>query len=335
MEVLKTTGNRAFDEEINRILARLRAKERVSSTTTVVAPTGTNSSGGAGPPGAAGTPGRDGFPGPVGPPGEAGEDGELGPIGPPGPSTGIPGPTGATGVQGDQGLMGPAGRDGEDGEPGFPGIQGTTGSAGPAGVQGLAGPALFLLGEAGEDGGMGPPGIAGPAGATGAIGPSGTPTLFANQSIAGGDTVTSTSETAFATGYNILANTIAGGSPNIIRLAGVYSGTVLPTLRIKVKIGGVTLIDTTAFIGLTAGTNLPWWGEIRLTPFTPGSIPNLPIKANSIFSFATAMAAAITVINSMAATNIDVTVNEAITVTAQWGAGGTGQTITQEQFIVS
>ncbi len=252
---------------------------------------------------------------------------------------GPPGIPGADGLMGPPGLQGEAGADGEPGPPGL--ASGVPGPAGPTGAQGAIGPALFMLAESGEDGGIGfpgavgPPGTTGATGATGATGPAGpSSTLFANQSINGGDTLTSTSETAFATGYTILANTIAGGTPITIKVAGVYSGTVLPTIRIKVYLGSVALIDTTAFAGLVTGTNLPWWGEIRLTPFTPGLVPNLPIKANALFSFATAVAAAITVIDSTAATNIDVTVNEAITVTVQWGAGGTGQMITMEQFIV-
>lgn len=150
MEVIRTTGNRGLDEEINRILARLSAAEGMlggtsaSSQSNTVVPI---------------SPSTPGTPGPPGP----------------------PGPAGPMGLPGLQGIPGPfvLGIDGEDGEPGPPGLQGVAGAAGVTGAVGSPGPAIFLLGES-EEGELGPPGpqgSAGVAGATGVQGPVG-PAIF-------------------------------------------------------------------------------------------------------------------------------------------------------------
>lgn len=156
--------------------------------------------------------------------------------------------------------------------------------------------------------------------------------LYSNQSIPAA--LTSTSETAFGATYTIGANVLTAGDLIVVKLAGVYSGTVLPTIEVKLKFGSVALIDTTAITGLVTGSNLPWFAEIRLIVQSPGVFPNLPIKANASLQFATAATAALSILDSTAPTSIDVTSSQAVTVTVQWGAGGTGQTITLEQMSI-
>jgi len=175
MEVVHTTGDRALDEEINRILARLARLEggNTSEQNSSLAPgIPTSTPGPPGPPGPMGMPGTDGAIGPVGP-FAFGMDGEDGEPGPPG-RQGVDGSAGPTGAVGPAGLpVFLVGDPGEDGEPGPPGMRGADGIAGSPGAQGPMGLPIFLLGEDGEEGAIGPPGPAGATGATGATGPAG------------------------------------------------------------------------------------------------------------------------------------------------------------------
>ena len=155
--------------------------------------------------------------------------------------------------------------------------------------------------------------------------------LYSNTTIPAGNTSTSTSETTLTSSYTIPANTLVAGDVVVVRLAGVYSGTVLPNITGKVKFGSVTMLTTGSIPGLVTGTNLAWWAEGRFIVQSTGVSGS--IKANATLQFASAATAALNILLSSTST-VDTTVTEAITVTVQWGMGGTGQTITMEEFIV-
>lgn len=157
--------------------------------------------------------------------------------------------------------------------------------------------------------------------------------VYANTSVPAGNTITSTSETAFDSSYTIPAGSLNAGDVVRVKLYGVYSGTVLPTIRGKVKFGSTTMLDTTAITGLAVSANFGWWAEGLFVCDTNGA--SGAIEAQGYVEFATAATTGLSVNTPNAATvTVDTTASQAITVTIQWGAGGTGQTITLREMAV-
>src|SRR5690606_32108197 len=83
---------------------------------------------------------------------------------------------------------------------------------------------------------------------------------YANTSVPAGNTVTdTTAETAFESEYEIPAEQLQAGSVIRIRAAGVYStDAVAPTLRIRVRLGGDTILDSGAVTATAALTDAGW-----------------------------------------------------------------------------
>ena len=156
--------------------------------------------------------------------------------------------------------------------------------------------------------------------------------LFANTSIPGGNTVTSTSETAFSSSYTIPANSVAVGDVFIVRLSGTYGGTVLPTLEAWIKLGSTSAITTGMLSGLVNGSNLAWRAEARFVVTAIGASGSYECEGGLVFS--TSATAALSVNVPGSSTTIDTTASQAITVSVDWGVGGTGQTVTLRQMIV-
>lgn len=158
--------------------------------------------------------------------------------------------------------------------------------------------------------------------------------VFANTSTPAA--LTSTSETPFditKAAYTIAAGTLNAGDVVRVKLAGVYSGTVLPTIRGKIKWGSSIMLDTTAVSGLVTGTNLGWTAFGDFIVQTNGATG--AIEAQGFAEFAAAAAAALSINTPNSSTiTIDTTVSQQITATIQWGAGGTGQTITLREMSV-
>lgn len=157
--------------------------------------------------------------------------------------------------------------------------------------------------------------------------------VYSNTSVPAGNTVTSTSETAITSTYSIPAATLNAGDTVRLSLAGIYSGTVLPTIRGKVKWGSTIMVDTTALSGLVTGSNLGWTAYVDFIVQSTGASGAVDSQGFAEFATAATTALSVNTPNSSTAT-IDTTASQAITVTIQWGAGGTGQTITVRQMIV-
>ena len=163
--------------------------------------------------------------------------------------------------------------------------------------------------------------------------------LFSNVNVPVGNTVTSTSETALTSKATVKANTLQDGDVLTVKLAGTYGGTVLPTLRGKVKFGGVTIADTTPITGLVTGSGLAWRAEITAiiqdTGVGTGTGMAASLQAEGAAFFSTALITALNVlVASTQNTSINTEVDNDVTVTIQWGVGGTGQTITLDQMTV-
>ena len=156
--------------------------------------------------------------------------------------------------------------------------------------------------------------------------------VYSDASIPGGNTTTSTSETTLTSTFSIPANSAIAGMQYWIFMEGTYGGTVMPTLTIKTKVGGQTILSTGALTGLVSGTDLEWKGWAKFTVKTLGVSGT--IESNGHFNFLTAATTELGVNPASASYTVDFTASEAITVTVQWGAGGTAQTLTMRTMSV-
>jgi hypothetical protein len=154
--------------------------------------------------------------------------------------------------------------------------------------------------------------------------------LGANTTIPAGNTLTSTSETAFASTVVIPANSVAVGDYIKWQVSGTYGGTVVPSYRSKFKIGSTTALDTQDFSSLVTGSNLGWRGEVRGTITAIGASGTIEVEG--MMFFATSATASLAIFLAGASVSIDWTQEQACTLTSDWGAGGTGQTITLRSF---
>lgn len=157
--------------------------------------------------------------------------------------------------------------------------------------------------------------------------------LYATISMPSGNTVASTAaETTFETTYNIPANTLTGGSVLHLRLAGVYgTHSTAPTVRIRVKLGGTTLLDTAAYTTTLSMSNRGWGVEAAIHCHVAGASGVL--EAQGVARFSTSAAAGVLLdMENTATSSVDTTTANALEVTVQWGTSNSANTITLRQM---
>lgn len=148
--------------------------------------------------------------------------------------------------------------------------------------------------------------------------------------------ITATTETNFGlatSSYTVPANQAVVNDVYTVKLAGHYSGTVLPTITGKIYFGTQQIADTGAITGLVTGSLLGWRSETRVTIRALGGTGTL--SAESFLSFSTAATAALSVFVRSGEYTIDFTTTNLIKITIQWGAGGTAQTITLTDMTIT
>lgn len=288
-------------------------------------------------PGPAGAPGSAGVQGPPGPTGTFGFDGLDGQDGLTIPGLtglpGIPGTIGRDGVNGPPGIDGDAGEDGIS-IPGPMGPAGSSGGVGPSGSPGL--PGFAFDGEEGPEG-FPIPGFIGPAGVAGASG-AGT-LVYQDGTVPAGNTVTNTvADTAFASSYTIPANSLVVGNVLRVELSGVYStALVAPTLTVKFKVEGTTVLATAAINTLVgSSTNLGWTATAMFIVTVIGASGSLECQGLAILSTNAVAAAALTenLTNTAAIGSINTTGTLAVTASVVWGTASASNSITARQMVV-
>lgn len=159
--------------------------------------------------------------------------------------------------------------------------------------------------------------------------------IYADGTVPGGNTVVNTStETTFASSKALVTGQLASG--NVIRFtaAGTYSTDASPpTLRLRVKLGGTTILDTGAVTTTASLTNRGWKVEGALIITTSGASGQ--IEAQGLGTFSTGAAAGIQVFTpNTAKVAADLGGNRSLTITAQWGTADSDNTITLRQMLV-
>lgn len=161
--------------------------------------------------------------------------------------------------------------------------------------------------------------------------------LYANVLVPAGNTVSNTTvETAFASSPVLTGGSSAVGDVVVVDVAGVYStGVSAPTLRIKLKVGSVIVADTTVLSALVAlSSDAGWTMRVQMVVRSIGA--GGTIECQGLASLSTGAATALPVhLPNTAALAFDTTVDQAVTVTAQWGTAAAAHTITLRQVVAT
>lgn len=137
-----------------------------------------------------------------------------------------------------------------------------------------------------------------------------------------------TETTLLASAYTLQANYLTAGTTLRIKARGVIGNTATPTLRIRAKLGGATVYDTTA-VTMSAIT-----GSMDMDIVIDISIRSVGGTGTAIggggLLYQTANNTAPLKISAPTAstTTIDTTANSSFDLTAQWGASSASNTLT-------
>jgi hypothetical protein len=159
--------------------------------------------------------------------------------------------------------------------------------------------------------------------------------VYVNTTVPAGNTVANTStETAFASTYDIPTGQLAVGTVVHARLYGTYgTDAVAPTLRLKLKLDSTTVLDTTAVTMTGSLVNRGWFADVQLVVTATGVSGTADRQALVEFSTGTASGALVNTPNTSTVT-VDTTQAQTVSVTAQWSAADTDNTITLRQMAI-
>ena len=164
--------------------------------------------------------------------------------------------------------------------------------------------------------------------------------IWSNITIPTANTInnTSGSDTAFDTQLVINPDVWAVGKHLRIHAAGLYGTILTPTITGKIKLAGgstVTLGNTSA-IGLATGaSNLQWRGELHIIVMSVGSSATLEVQGSLFFVPITSGGSEIMLpITNTSLITIDTTVQQTLSLTANWSASSTSNTIQLRQLVM-
>jgi hypothetical protein len=160
--------------------------------------------------------------------------------------------------------------------------------------------------------------------------------IFADASVPGGNTVANTTvETTFASDNDIDITLLQEGIVHRGEIHGTYSTDASAgTLRIRVKLGGTTLLDTTAFTATNSITDRGWKLEWTFIVTADGAGGDVEVQGVALFSSGVTSAQVIHLQNTTpVAVNLASTLTP-LTVTAQWGTADPQNSITLREMIL-
>lgn len=106
-----------------------------------------------------------------------------------------------------------------------------------------------------------------------------------------------------------------------------------PTLRLKVKLGGTTVLDTAAFTTTASLSGRGWDLEGIIYVTNAGASGTVEAQGRGIFDISASDGQIVRMVNT-AAVSVNLADDRAITITAQWGTANAASTITQRQMLV-
>ncbi|GEM_PF-2680334 len=167
-----------------------------------------------------------------------------------------------------------------------------------------------------------------------ATGGGGGALVYVNTSIPAGNTVANTTdETAFHSSYTIPADTLKEGMIVRVRLFGTFSTTGTPTLRLRIKLGASTYIDTGAIMLPSSVTDMGFCIDAQLVVHSAGATGEIDAQGVAMLGLTTETAQAVTIPTTSTVTT-DTTGSLALSATAEWGTADADNTVTLREMAV-
>ena len=165
--------------------------------------------------------------------------------------------------------------------------------------------------------------------------PNGSGLSYENITIPAGNTVANTvTKTAFTSSYTIPANTLQVGTVLRIGVFGMYGTSVVaPSIISTVNLNGTDYL-TTGSITAVANTTAAGWNGYALMTVTAIGVTGT-IECQGFLNFATAATTSLSVsLTNSSAQTIDTTINQVLTLSAQWSAAAAANTVTMRELAV-
>lgn len=144
------------------------------------------------------------------------------------------------------------------------------------------------------------------------------------------------SETAFDSEYSIPVTDLVENKVIRVKAFGVYgTDSTPPTLRLRLKLGGTTILDTTAFTTTGSLTDRGWMFEGVILVTEEGASGSVEAQGAASFSTGPATADVVHMPNTAAITGLDIDAATILSMTAEWGAADADNTITLRQLMVN
>jgi hypothetical protein len=172
--------------------------------------------------------------------------------------------------------------------------------------------------------------------------------LFTTQTTDGTAVANTTTETTIFTAVTIPAGYLQGSRAMGVKAMGRFSTTATPTIRFRLRLGGVagTLVWDSGTITLTTVTAALWWLDVLIVGRSDGPTGTVmgigPCIVGSALAPAVASAtgaAAVGIFGSggddtPAVATLDLGADQALVVTATWSAASASNTLTGHNFLV-
>ena len=139
---------------------------------------------------------------------------------------------------------------------------------------------------------------------------------------------TAAETTLLASAYTIQANYLTAGTTLRIKARGVIGNTATPTLRIRAKLGGATVVDTTAVTMSAITGSMDMDIAMDITIRTAGGTGTAIGGGGILYQTANNTATLKIAAPTASTTTIDTTSNSSFDLTAQWGASSASNTLT-------
>lgn len=159
--------------------------------------------------------------------------------------------------------------------------------------------------------------------------------IVTNVDVPAGNTIANTTaETAFASTIPVIPTTMWVIGKHIrITFAGYFStAIVVPSLTGKVKIGSTVIGTTGAITTVGSLSSRGWNGYLDIVIHSLGASGTMDVQGCIIIQTTAGACITLPIVNTSDIT-VDMTTSQSLSLTAQWGAVSTSNTITLRQLI--
>lgn len=158
---------------------------------------------------------------------------------------------------------------------------------------------------------------------------------FANIDVPSGNTINNTTtETTFTSSATLPPEMWFIGRTFELNVFGLFNtALVVPSITGKIKLGSIIIGTTGSITTVGSLTNSQWSGTLFISVITIGSSGTIEVQGNIRIQTTVNSEIVLPIVNTSVIT-FDMTTNQTLTLTAQWGAASTSNTITLRQFIL-